>query len=153
MFKEKLDGNGQRTKFKARIVAKDFSQVPGQDFTEIFSSVAKFTTLRIFLALAAYLDFEIHHVDVVTAYLQGNLDEEIYMEVPKGIEHLGSGSRYWKLKKALYGLKQAGRQWKKRLHDVLLNLISSVHLLMIVCTSGRRLERSFSLFLSMLMIW
>jgi len=106
-------------------VAKGFSQVPGQDFTETFSSVAKFTTLRIFLALAAYLDFEIHQVDVIAAYLQGDLDEEIYMEVPKGVENFRSGSRYWKLKKALYGLKQAGRQWKKWLHDVLtkLNLI------------------------------
>ena len=106
-------------------MAKGFSQVPGQDFTETFSSVAKFTTLRIFLALAAYLDFEIHQVDVIAAYLQGDLDEEIYMEVPKGVENFRSGSHYWKLKKALYGLKQAGRQWKKQLHDVLtkLNLI------------------------------
>jgi len=76
-------------------VAKGFLQVPGQDFTEIFSSVAKFTTLRIFLALATYLDFEIYQVDIVIAYLQGDLDEEIYMEVPKGIEHFRSGSRYW----------------------------------------------------------
>ena len=110
VFKEKLDENGQRTKFKAQIVAKGFSQVPGQDFMEMFSSVAKFTTLRIFLALAAYLDFEIHQVDIIAAYLQGNLDEEIYMEVPKGVERFGLGSHYWKLKKALYGLKQAGRQ-------------------------------------------
>jgi len=62
------------------------------------------------LALSAYLDFEIHQVDVVAAYLQGDLDEEIYMEVPKGVEHLESGGHYWRLWKALYGLKQAGRQ-------------------------------------------
>jgi len=60
VFKEKLDENSQQTKFKAQIVAKGFSQVPEQDFIETFSSVAKFTMLRIFLALAAYLDFEIH---------------------------------------------------------------------------------------------
>jgi len=60
VFKEKLDGHGWRIKFKARIVAKGFSQVPGEDFTETFSSVAKFTTLHVFLALSAHLDFEIH---------------------------------------------------------------------------------------------
>jgi len=110
VFKEKLDENDQQTKFKARIIAKGFSQVPGQDFMEMFSSVAKFTTLRIFLALATYLDFEIHQVDIIAAYLQGDLDEEIYMEVPKGVKCFGLGSHYWKLKKALYSLKQAGRQ-------------------------------------------
>jgi len=122
VFKEKLDGHSQRIKFKARIVAKGFSQVPREDFTETFSSVAKFTTLHVFLALSAHLDFEIHQVDVVAAYLQGDLDKEIYMEVPKGVEHLGSGGHYWHLRKALYGLKQAGRQWKKKLYDVLSNL-------------------------------
>ena len=121
VFKEKLDGHGNRVKFKARIVAKGFSQVPGEDFTETFSSVAKFNTLQIFLTLAAFMDYEIHQVDVVTAYLRGNLDEEIYMRVPDGVEKLGSG-RFWLLKKALYGLKQAGRQWKKRLHEVLSKL-------------------------------
>jgi len=71
-----------------------------------------------FLALATYLDFEIHQVNIVAVYLQGDLDEEIYMEVPKGVKCFGLGSHYWKLKKALYGLKQVGRQWKKQLHDV-----------------------------------
>jgi len=93
-FKEKLDGHGRQIKFKARIVAKGFSQVPREDFTETFSSVAKFTTLHVFLALSAHLDFEIHQVNVVTAYLQGDLDKEIYMEVPKDVEHLGSRGHY-----------------------------------------------------------
>jgi len=69
VFKEKLDRHGQRIKFKARIVAKGFSQIPREDFTKTFSSVAKFTTLRVFLALSAHLDFEIHQVNVVAAYL------------------------------------------------------------------------------------
>jgi len=60
VFKEKLDRHGRRIKFKARIVAKGFSQIPGEDFTETFSSVAKFTTLHVFLALSVHLDFEIH---------------------------------------------------------------------------------------------
>ena len=69
VFKEKLDGHGRRIKFKARIIAKGFSQIPGEDFTKTFLSVAKFTTLCVFLALSAHLDFEIHQVDVVVAYL------------------------------------------------------------------------------------
>ena len=121
VFKEKLDGHGNQVKFKARIVAKGFLQVPGEDFTETFSSVAKFNTLQIFLTLAVFMDYEIHQVDVVAAYLRGNLNKEIYMRVPDRVEKLGLG-RFWLLKKALYGLKQARRQWKKRLHEVLLKL-------------------------------
>jgi len=123
VFKEKLDGHGKHIKFKAWIVAQGFSQVPGLDFTETFSSVARFTTLRIFLALTAFLNLELHQVDVVGAYLQGDLDEEIYMKVPDGLaKKYGSGQKFWRLKKALYGLKQAGRQWKKRLHQVMTKL-------------------------------
>jgi len=104
VFKEKLDGHGNQVKFKACIVAKGFSQVPGEDFTETFSSVVKFNTLRILLTLATFMDYEIHQVDVVAAYLRGNLDEEIYMRVPDRVEKLGSGY-FWLLKKALYSLK------------------------------------------------
>jgi len=92
VFKEKLDGYGKHVKFKAQIVTQGFSQVPGLDFTETFSSVARFTTLRIFLVLTAFLNLELHQVDVVGAYLQGDLDEEIYIKVPDGLaEKYGSG--------------------------------------------------------------
>ena len=116
VFYEKWDGHGNLIKFKACIVAKGFSQISEED---TFSSVAKFSTLQIFLAYVAYLDWDLHHVDVVTAYLHGPLDKEIYMTIPDGVENSGSG-HYWKLKKALYELKQAGRQWKKCLHEVLI---------------------------------
>ena len=92
MFKEKLDSYGKHVKFKARIVAQGFLQVPGLDFTETFSSVARFTILRIFLALTAFLNLELHQVDIIGAYLQEDLDEEIYMKVPDGLaEKYGSG--------------------------------------------------------------
>ena len=122
VFREKHDGNGNLVKHKARIVAKGFSQVPGEDFSETFSSVAKFTTLRTLLALIAHSDLELHQVDVVGAYLRGSLDEEIYMEVPEGVREEGKEGWYWKLKKPLYGLKQAGRQWKVKLNEVMRNL-------------------------------
>ena len=112
VFREKRDGQGNITKFKARIVAKGFSQVPGRDFNPLFisSSVFRTTTFRTLMSLVAHEDWKIHQVDVVGAYLQGNLDEEIYMEVPKGIKEKGKENWCWKLVKALYGLKQAGRQ-------------------------------------------
>jgi len=106
-----LDGHGNHLKFKARIVTQGFSQVPGLDFTEMFSLVAKFTILQIFLALTTFLDLQFHQVDIIGAYLQGNLDEEIYMKVPDGLaEKYGSGRKFWRLRKVLYGLKQAGQQ-------------------------------------------
>ncbi|KAJ3557795.1 hypothetical protein NP233_g11654 [Leucocoprinus birnbaumii] len=124
VYRDKLDGHGNHVKFKSRIVARGFSQIPGEDFNETFSSVAKFTTLRVFLSLAAFLDFDIHQIDIVGAYLQGDLDEEIYMEIPEEIKELDPDAQkgYWRLRKSLYGLKQSGRQWKKRLHDILVGL-------------------------------
>jgi hypothetical protein len=107
VYKDKLGSDGNHTKFKAQIITHRFSQIPGIDFNETFSSVAKFTTLQIFLSLAAFLNFDIHQLDIVGAYLQGELDEEIYMEVPKGIEDPDIKGQYWLLKQPLYGLKQS----------------------------------------------
>jgi hypothetical protein len=101
----KLDKFRNHVKFKARIVAQGFSQVPGVDFNETFSSVAKFTTLQVFLTLAALLDWEIHQIDVIGAYLEGYLDEKFYMKILKGVK---SSGKFWQLQKALYRLKQAG---------------------------------------------
>jgi len=88
---------------------KGFSQIPEKDFSETFSSVAKFLTLCIFLYYVAFLDWEVHYVDVIAAYLHRPLEENIYMDIPNSVEGAGS-KRFWKLKKAFYRLKQAGRQ-------------------------------------------
>ena len=101
---------------------KGFSQVPGEDFTETFSSVAKFTTLQAFLSIVAHEDLELHQIDMVSAYLRGDLDKEIYMEVPKGVREEGKEGWQWKLLKAIYGLKQAGRQWKAKLNKIMMSL-------------------------------
>jgi len=108
VFCEKYDGHNNLIKFKACIIIKGFSQVPGEDFTGTFSSVAKFSILCIFFSYVAYLDWGLHHIDVIAAYLYGSLDKEIYMIIPEGVEGFNSG-HYWKLKKVLYGLKQARR--------------------------------------------
>ena len=74
------------------------------------------------MSLAAHEDWELHQVDVVGAYLQGDLDEEIYMEVPKGVNVEGKEGWCWRLRKSLYGLKQSGHQWKKKLDEVMKEL-------------------------------
>ena len=85
IFKKKLDKHSNYVKFKAYIVAKDFLQVFSKDFSENFSSVAKFIILWVFLTLAIYLDFEIYQVDIVVVYLQDNLDKEIYITISDSV--------------------------------------------------------------------
>ena len=97
------------------MVAKGYSQVPGQDFEFTFSSVACLTTLQVLLALAVCENWEIYQVNIVGAYLQGNLDEEIYMNLPQGATIDKDLGKLWCLRRPPYGLKQAGRQWKIKL--------------------------------------
>ena len=118
VYKTKRDQHGKIIKYKARIVAKGYSQVPGQDFDETYSPVARLTSLRIFVALAAYYDLELGQMDVVSAFLNGLLDKPIYMQCPKGYT-LAAGMDCVKLLKALYGLKQAGRTWWEALDEYL----------------------------------
>ncbi len=91
VYRAKHDGNGNLAKFKAQIVARGCLQVPGHDYNPLFvsSSVFWFTTLCAFMSFVADQDWELHQVDVVGAYLQGDLDEEIYMKVPEGIKEPG----------------------------------------------------------------
>jgi len=111
VFRTKRDASGNIVRHKARLVAKGYSQVAGVDFNETFAPVAKFTTIRCILALGAALDMEIHQMDVKTAFLNGKLEEEIYMDQPQGFAQEGKEHLVCKLKKALYGLKQSSRAW------------------------------------------
>ena len=98
-------------KYKARLVAKGYSQVPGIDFGDIFSPVAKVTSIRLLLSVAAAFDFEIEQMDVKTSFLHGDLEEEIYMKQPEGFMVKGKKELVCRLKKSLYGLKQSPRMW------------------------------------------
>lgn len=82
-----------------------------------FAPVARITTLRFILALANQFDYNVNDMDVNTAFLNGDLEEDIYMQIPEGIEH--DGTKVWKLKKSLYGLEQAARCWFKNFYTVL----------------------------------
>jgi len=117
VFKLKADG-----RFRARLVAKGFTQIPGIDFDETFSPIAHFESLRLLLALAALEDWEIHQMDVKLAFLNGVLEEEIYMEQPQGFITTGQETKVCCLRKAIYGLKQASRAWNLQFHGVLVGL-------------------------------
>ena len=107
---------------RGRLVAKGFSQIHGIDFEETFSPVARFETVRLLLAVSALEDWEIEALDVKTAFLYGELDEELYMEQPEGFQVKGQERKVYRLRKALYGLKQASLAWNKQAHKSLLNL-------------------------------
>ena len=117
VFRKKTNANGDVVRFKARLVAKGYTQIPGMDFSDTHAPVTRLETLHLLLALAVQYDWEIRQIDVKTAYLYGNLDEEIFMEAPEGLE-VPEG-HVLHLKKALYGLRQAGRQWYKKLKSTL----------------------------------
>lgn len=109
VFKRKYDAQGNLIKFKARLVAKGFNQKAGVDYNETFVPTMKLAALRVLLATAAVEDWELHQVDVKTAYLYGELEEEIYMLQPEGYEVEGHKHQVCLLLKGLYGLKQSGR--------------------------------------------
>jgi hypothetical protein len=119
VFKLKLNPDNSIARYKARLVAKGYSQVPGQDFTETTSPVARLASYRAILSLAAKLNLEAHHLDIETAFLNGELDEEIYMKAPDGF---AGNNGVWKLMKSLYGLKQASYIWNKLLDNTLKKL-------------------------------
>lgn len=118
VFKTKRDENGEILRYKARLVAKGCSQKYGIDYDETYSPVVRYSSVRLLIALAVQKKMKIHQMDAVTAFLQGDLDEDIFMEQPEGYDD-GSG-RVCKLNRAVYGLKQAGRQWNLKLDAALL---------------------------------
>jgi hypothetical protein len=113
VFKVKETVEGLVERYKARLVAKGFLQKYGVDFEETFAPVAKFTSIRIILSLAAHHGLMLHQMDVKTAFLNGQLDEDIYMKQPEGFIDSRNPDHVCKLKRALYGLKQSPRMWNQ----------------------------------------
>ena len=119
VFKTKRDSIGNIERYKARLVAKGFTQKDGIDYKETFSPVSKKDSLRIIMAVVAHYDLELHQMDVKTVFLNGNLEEEIYMDQPEGFSVKGKEHMVCKLKKSIYGLKQASRQWYLKFNDTI----------------------------------
>ena len=117
----KLGADGETTIYKARLVAKGFGQRPGEDFNETFAPTLHKSSLLTLLAIAAREDLEIDQMDVKTAFLNGDLEEEIYMQPPEGFPPKVRG-HVWRLQKSIYGLRQSARQWYQKLKGELVNL-------------------------------
>ena len=122
MFKIKRNADGSISKYKARLVAKGYVQRHGIDYDEVFTPVARVETIRMVIALAASKNWEIHHLDVKTAFLHGELKEEVYVTQPEGFVIKGEETKVYRLHKALYGLRQAPRAWNVKLNQILKGL-------------------------------
>lgn len=120
VYKLKRSATGEIVRYKARLVAKGCSQRYGLDYEETFSPVVRYESIRFLLAHAAKNGFKVDQMDAVTAFLQGDLDEEIYTDQPEGFDD--KSGQVCRLNRAMYGLKQAGRQWNHKLNAALVDI-------------------------------
>lgn len=125
VYKKKLDSDN-KVRYRARLVAKGFTQKEGIDFKETFSPVLRYSVLKLLFALSVKLDMKVTHYDVTTAFLNGNLEETVYMQPPPNLSLKG---KVLKLKRAIYGLKQSARAWYMKVDECLqkLNYKKSQH--------------------------
>ncbi|GJS40666.1 retrovirus-related pol polyprotein from transposon TNT 1-94 [Tanacetum coccineum] len=119
VYKKKMNVEGEVHRYKARLVAKGYRQKVGIDYDEIFAPVARMETIILLVSLAAQNSWKIYQMDVKSAFLNGVLDEVVYIEQPPGYAKVGEENKVLKLKKALYGLKQAPRAWNTRIDSFL----------------------------------
>ncbi|KAH9751653.1 hypothetical protein KPL71_014378 [Citrus sinensis] len=119
IYKRKRGIDGNVKTFKARLVAKGFTQKEGIDYEETFSPVAMLKSIKILLSIPAVLDYKIWQMDVKNAFLNGHLEEDIYMPQPDGFIQKGQEHMVYKLQRSIYGLKQASRSWNIRFDQVI----------------------------------
>jgi hypothetical protein len=122
IYKIKHAVDGSVEKYKARFVARGFSQVEGIDYEETFAPIARYTSICTIISLAASMGWRVHQMDVKTAFLNGEIEEEVYMEQPDGFVTHEKESHVCRLKKALYGLKKAPRAWYEKIDGYLMSL-------------------------------
>jgi hypothetical protein len=120
VFRNKQDEHGVVTRNKARLVAKGYSQVEDLDFDENYAPVARLESIRILLAYATYHGFKLYQMDMKSAFLNGSIKEEVYVEQPPGFEDSEYSNNVYKLSNELYGLKQAPRVWYECLQGFLI---------------------------------
>ena len=121
VFKTKRDSQGNIERYRARLVAKGFTHKDGIDYKETFSPISKKYSFRIIMALVSHYDLELHQMDVKTAFVNGDLEEDVYMDQPVGFAEEGKEHMVCKLKRSIYGLKQASRQWYLKFNDTIVS--------------------------------
>lgn len=119
VFKLKCNERGEIERYKARLVAQGFTQIYGTDYDEVFAPVARPTSFRVLLTIAGIQNLQVMQYDVKTAFLNGIIEEEIYLKPPHGLQN---DTKVFRLHKSLYGLKQSARKWNEAIHDCLTNL-------------------------------
>ncbi|GKE50031.1 putative ribonuclease H-like domain-containing protein, partial [Tanacetum coccineum] len=120
VYRNKKDERGIVIRNKARLVAQGYTQEEGIDYDEVFAPVARIEAIRIFLAYASYMGFMVYQIDVKSAFLYGQIEEEVYVCQPPGFEDPDHPNKVYKVVKALYGLHQAPRAWSDTLANYLL---------------------------------
>src|SRR5688572_29625408 len=116
-----MKADGTIDKYKEKLVIKGFRQKERLDYFDTYSPVTRITSIRMLIALAAIYGLEIHQMDVKTTFLNGDLEEEIYMEQPEGFVVPGKEKKVCRLIKSLYGLKQAPKQWHAKFDQTMLS--------------------------------
>ena len=125
VFKLKTDEDGKIERYKARLVAQGYTEIFGMDYAETFCPVVRLESVRALMALSVQHKFHLHQMDVTTAFLNGELEEALFMRQPEGFTKPGQEHLVCRLKKSLYGLKQSPRCWNVALHNRLKELGSS----------------------------
>ena len=121
IFKRKLKPNGSLGKYKTHLIVKGFKQRTGVDYFDTFAPVTRISSIRVLMTLASIHNLVIHHIVVKTMFLNGELEEEIYMDQPKDCVVLGEEQKVCRIIKPLYGLKQAPKQWYNKFSHVLVS--------------------------------
>jgi len=130
VLRTKRHANGQIERRKARLVAKGLAQTPGVSYGETYAPVARMNSIRMLMPLSVELGMQIQQLDFISAYLNGEITEDVYLKIPKEFETILSNddhkkyasNKVCKIRKALYGLKQSGRQWYRKLDEKLQSL-------------------------------